>query len=170
VDETKRDGYRPIIRRNGDTVKLFTRRGHDWTDRYPAAAELRASSFTLDGEAMACGADGIALFDASALTPLDFTRWVKAFGPRRKVSRQRSAIFNPSNFTWRSPELQGRGSRRRASFFRAAAIVLSCARSDPKRLQLFRIMWCGRIYSDDIAAVCGAKHITRERPRRPDEQ
>jgi hypothetical protein len=32
------------------------RRGYDWTDRYPAiataAAKLRASSFTLDGEAV----------------------------------------------------------------------------------------------------------------------
>jgi bifunctional non-homologous end joining protein LigD len=49
-------------------VRLFTRRGHDWTDRYPAiaaaAAKLRAKSFTLDGEAVVAGADGIAVFDA----------------------------------------------------------------------------------------------------------
>jgi ATP-dependent DNA ligase len=44
-------------------VRLFTRRGYDWTDRYPAiagaAAKLRARSFTLDGEAVICGADGV---------------------------------------------------------------------------------------------------------------
>jgi bifunctional non-homologous end joining protein LigD len=49
-------------------VRLFTRRGYDWTERYPAiaaaAAKVRAQSFTLDGEAVVCGADGIALFDA----------------------------------------------------------------------------------------------------------
>ena len=41
------------------TVRLFMRRGYDWTDRYPAiagaAAKLRARSFTLDGEAVVCG-------------------------------------------------------------------------------------------------------------------
>jgi bifunctional non-homologous end joining protein LigD len=49
-------------------VRLFTRRGYDWTDRYPAiaaaAAKLRAKSLTLDGEAVVVGHDGIAVFDA----------------------------------------------------------------------------------------------------------
>ena len=49
-------------------MRLFTRRGYDWTERYPAiaaaAAKLRAKSFTLDGEAVVAGADGVALFDA----------------------------------------------------------------------------------------------------------
>src|SRR5271163_1134135 len=66
VHEIKHDGYRLIVRRDGRG--LFTRRGYDWTDRYPAiavaAAKLRARSFTLDGEAVACGADGVANFDA----------------------------------------------------------------------------------------------------------
>jgi bifunctional non-homologous end joining protein LigD len=45
------DGYRRIVRRDGETVRLFTRRSRDWTERYPAnaAAKLRARSFTLDG-------------------------------------------------------------------------------------------------------------------------
>jgi hypothetical protein len=68
VHEIKHDGYRLIVRRDGDTVRLFTRRGYDWTDRYPAiaraAAKLRAKSFTLDGEAAVCGPDGVAVFDA----------------------------------------------------------------------------------------------------------
>jgi bifunctional non-homologous end joining protein LigD len=49
-------------------VRLFTRRGHDWTARFPgiarAAAKLGARSFTLDGEAAVCGQDGVAVFDA----------------------------------------------------------------------------------------------------------
>jgi bifunctional non-homologous end joining protein LigD len=68
VHEIKHDGYRLIVRRDGKAVRLFTRRGHDWTHRYPSiaagAAMLRARSFTLDGEAVVCGADGIAVFDA----------------------------------------------------------------------------------------------------------
>jgi bifunctional non-homologous end joining protein LigD len=68
VHESKHDGYRLIVHRSGDTVRLFTRRGYDWTDRYPAialaAAKLRARSFTIDGEAAVVGSDGIATFEA----------------------------------------------------------------------------------------------------------
>jgi hypothetical protein len=56
------------VRRDGEAVRLFLRRGHDWTDRYPAiasaAAKLKARSFTLDGEAVVCDPDGLAVFDA----------------------------------------------------------------------------------------------------------
>jgi bifunctional non-homologous end joining protein LigD len=68
VHEIKHDGYRLQVRREGDAVRLFTRRGYDWTGRYPAIAvtamKLRAQSFTLDGEAVVCGPDGVAVFDA----------------------------------------------------------------------------------------------------------
>jgi bifunctional non-homologous end joining protein LigD len=68
VHEVKHDCYRLIVRRDGEAVRLFTRRGYDWTDRYPAiasaAAKLKARSFTLDGEAVVAGVDGVALFDA----------------------------------------------------------------------------------------------------------
>jgi hypothetical protein len=40
---------------------------NDWSKRYPAiartAAALRCTSFTIDGEAVVCGADGVALFN-----------------------------------------------------------------------------------------------------------
>jgi bifunctional non-homologous end joining protein LigD len=68
VHEIKHDGYRLQVRRDGDQVRLFTRRGYDWSNRYPAIAVtatlLRARSFTLDGEAVVCGPDGVAVFDA----------------------------------------------------------------------------------------------------------
>jgi ATP-dependent DNA ligase len=38
VHEIKHDGYRLIARQDGKVVPLFARRGHDWTDRYPAIA------------------------------------------------------------------------------------------------------------------------------------
>jgi hypothetical protein len=42
VHEVKHDGYRLIVRRDGPTVRLFTRRGYDWTERYPAIASAAA--------------------------------------------------------------------------------------------------------------------------------
>ena len=48
-------------------MRLFTRNGHDWTDRYPfiveAALRNRISSFVVDGEAVLLGVDGISDFD-----------------------------------------------------------------------------------------------------------
>jgi bifunctional non-homologous end joining protein LigD len=68
IHEIKHDGYRLQVRRDGEVVRLFTRKGYDWSDRYPAIAvtamKLRAQSFTLDGEACVCGPDGVAVFDA----------------------------------------------------------------------------------------------------------
>ena len=62
IHEIKHDGYRLIVERNGKTVRLWTRNGHDWTKRYPliAAAALRNrnSSFVVDGEAVLLGVDG----------------------------------------------------------------------------------------------------------------
>jgi ATP-dependent DNA ligase len=39
VHEIKHDGYRLQVRREGHAVRLFTRRGYDWSERYPAIAE-----------------------------------------------------------------------------------------------------------------------------------
>jgi ATP-dependent DNA ligase len=68
VHEIKHDAYRLQVRREGDAVRLFMRRGYDWSGRYPAIAVtatlLRARLFTLDGEAVVCGPDGVAIFDA----------------------------------------------------------------------------------------------------------
>ena len=51
VHEIKHDGYRLIVRRDGERVRLFTRRGYDWTEQFStiaaAAAPLRAKSFTI---------------------------------------------------------------------------------------------------------------------------
>ena len=39
IHEIKHDGYRLIVQREGKRVRLFTRNGHDWTDRHPLIAE-----------------------------------------------------------------------------------------------------------------------------------
>ena len=67
IHEIKHDGYRLIVQREGQRVRLFTRNGHDWTDRYPfivaAALRNRINSFVIDGEAVLLGVDGVSDFD-----------------------------------------------------------------------------------------------------------
>jgi bifunctional non-homologous end joining protein LigD len=67
VHEIKHDGYRLMVRRQGARVRLFTRRGFDWSHRFPliveAAGSLRVSSISIDGEAVVCGDDGVSDFD-----------------------------------------------------------------------------------------------------------
>jgi ATP-dependent DNA ligase len=57
-----------MVRREGSRVRLWTRGGHDWADRFPriveAASRLRAPSFLIDGEAVVCRDDGVSDFDA----------------------------------------------------------------------------------------------------------
>jgi bifunctional non-homologous end joining protein LigD len=67
IHEIKHDGYRMIVRKKDGRVRLFSRRGYDWTDRYPlireAVARLRPSALVLDGEAVCCDPDGTANFE-----------------------------------------------------------------------------------------------------------
>jgi hypothetical protein len=48
--------FRLMVRRDGAGMRL--RNGHDWSDRFPLIAEaagaLKARSFLVDGEAVAC--------------------------------------------------------------------------------------------------------------------
>jgi ATP-dependent DNA ligase len=37
--EIKHDRYRLIVRRDGATVRLYTRRGYEWTGRFPAITD-----------------------------------------------------------------------------------------------------------------------------------
>ncbi|MGI4814072.1 MAG: DNA ligase D [Janthinobacterium lividum] len=70
--EIKFDGYRVLARVAGKgrarTVRIFTRNGHDWTDRFPAqAAALKALEIDdgwLDGEAVVLDERGVPSFQA----------------------------------------------------------------------------------------------------------
>ena len=66
LHEIKHDGFRVIARKVGKRVRLYSRPGHDLTYRFPliveALARLRSRSCIIDGEAVACGDDGIASF------------------------------------------------------------------------------------------------------------
>jgi bifunctional non-homologous end joining protein LigD len=67
VHEIKHDGYRLMARRDGNRVRLFTRRGYDWSDKYPRIVDsllsLRVKSIIVDGEAVWAGKDGKSDFD-----------------------------------------------------------------------------------------------------------
>jgi bifunctional non-homologous end joining protein LigD len=66
LHEVKHDGYRLMVRREGDDVLTLTRGGYDWTIRYPAisaaARRLAAPRFVIDGEGVVEGEGGIADF------------------------------------------------------------------------------------------------------------
>jgi bifunctional non-homologous end joining protein LigD len=67
VHEIKHDGFRLIARRDGAGVRLLTRNGHDWTERYPAVAaslgRLRCRSCVIDGEVAIVDDEGRAAFN-----------------------------------------------------------------------------------------------------------
>jgi bifunctional non-homologous end joining protein LigD len=67
VHEIKHDGYRLIVHRDGPTVRLYTRNAYDWTERLSAIAaaaeRIKAKSFTIDGEAVVLGSDGLSRFE-----------------------------------------------------------------------------------------------------------
>jgi bifunctional non-homologous end joining protein LigD len=62
VHEIKHDGYRMMAWRDGDDVRLYTRRGYDWSERYPAVVaavqELKIGSCLIDGELVVCDGAG----------------------------------------------------------------------------------------------------------------
>jgi bifunctional non-homologous end joining protein LigD len=83
VHEIKHDGIRVIARKTELGVRLYSRPSNDLTGRFPliaeAVARLRARSCILDGEAVACGDDGIAVFDRICYKRYDDTVFLYAF-------------------------------------------------------------------------------------------
>ncbi|MGM4955300.1 ATP-dependent DNA ligase [Bradyrhizobium barranii] len=68
IHEIKYDGYRLRVERKGRDVRLLTKNGHNWTDRFPwivqAALNNREQQFVIDGEAVVLGVDGASDFNA----------------------------------------------------------------------------------------------------------
>jgi bifunctional non-homologous end joining protein LigD len=68
IHEIKFDGYRALIAAAGDKVKIFTRSGLDWTDKFAPVAEAIAAldlpSALIDGEIVSPDADGNPSFSA----------------------------------------------------------------------------------------------------------
>src|SRR5215813_13413958 len=66
IHEIKDDGFRLMARRENGRVRLLTRRGYDWTQRFrfiaDAVSGLRCGSCLIDGEAVACDDKGMPVF------------------------------------------------------------------------------------------------------------
>jgi bifunctional non-homologous end joining protein LigD len=83
IHEIKHDGFRMMVRRKGPSIRLFTRNGYDWTDRYPlirqAAHALPAQSFLIDGEAVNCADNGLPDFNTLRYRRNDRSVFLYAF-------------------------------------------------------------------------------------------
>jgi bifunctional non-homologous end joining protein LigD len=81
--EIKHDGFRVIARKESKRVRLYSRPGNDLTHRFPLIVEalgsLRLRSCIIDGEAVACGDDGIASFDRIRYRRFDSSVFMYAF-------------------------------------------------------------------------------------------
>jgi bifunctional non-homologous end joining protein LigD len=68
LHEVKHDGYRILARKQGARVTIWTRRGTDYTNKFPRIAEamrsLRADEALIDGEAVVLRSDGHSDFEA----------------------------------------------------------------------------------------------------------
>jgi bifunctional non-homologous end joining protein LigD len=62
IHEIKFDGYRVQVHLANETVRIFTRRGHDWSRRFKKVARdawhIKAASAVVDGEIVVPAADG----------------------------------------------------------------------------------------------------------------
>jgi bifunctional non-homologous end joining protein LigD len=65
IHEIKHDGFRITARRDGSRVRLISRNGHDLTYRFPlvaaAIAQLPVHPCLIDGEAIVCDDNGVAV-------------------------------------------------------------------------------------------------------------
>ena len=69
------DGYRSQLVIEEGTARVYTRNGHDWSDRYPgivrAASGLRCRSAIIDGEAIVQDRNGASDFLMRCLRPFN---------------------------------------------------------------------------------------------------
>jgi bifunctional non-homologous end joining protein LigD len=72
-----------MARRDPIGIRLLTRNGHDWSPRYPAIVEavnhLKVRSCLIDGEAVACNDQGLAVFDRLRYRRADGSVFLYAF-------------------------------------------------------------------------------------------
>src|SRR5690348_10202243 len=137
IHEIKLDGFRMMVRRDPVRVRLLTRNGHDWTARFPliaAAAEaLRAHSFLIDGEAVACDGDGLPVFD------------------RLRYRRQDGRVFL---YAFDLLEFNGRDMRREPLEARKRSLAVVLRRKAPAGIQF-------NDHCDDLPADIVFRHACK---------
>ena len=112
IHEIKHDGFRLVARRGAERVRLFTRNGNDWSERFPLIVEalnaIKATTCLIDGEAVTCSEAGLADFDglrnrrgdvhlcAFDLVELDGRDLrLEPLTPRRRLLAQRRPAVHP---------------------------------------------------------------------------
>jgi ATP-dependent DNA ligase len=104
IHEIKHDGYRIMAERDHGSVKLYTRNGYDFADRFPLAAaairKLPMRSCLIDGEAIVCDANGLAVFDGEDLrrVPIEERKATLAKSPTTSITAatERSSTSTPA--------------------------------------------------------------------------
>jgi len=83
IHEIKYDGYRMMLIRDQDRVRLISRGGHDWAKRFPlivsSALKLSEKHFVIDGEVVVLDKEGKSDFDALASRKQDKQAMLYAF-------------------------------------------------------------------------------------------
>ncbi|OPA86755.1 DNA ligase D [Pseudomonas fluorescens] len=119
--EIKFDGYRMLARIQGAEVRLFTRNGHDWTERLPrqvkALQALKLKDSWLDGEVVSLDGDGLP----------DFQALQNAFD----IGRSLDIVY----YLFDAPFLDGHDQRKSPVETRRAALKAALAGSRSKLLR-----------------------------------
>lgn len=119
--EIKFDGYRMLTRIREGEVRLFTRNGHDWTERLPRQAKalqaLKLKDSWLDGEVVSLNGDGLP----------DFQALQNAFD----IGRSLDIVY----YLFDAPFLNGQDQREAPVEARRAALKASMAGSRRKLLR-----------------------------------
>lgn len=119
--EIKFDGYRMLTRIREGEVRLFTRNGHDWTERLPHQAKalqaLKLKDSWLDGEVVSLNGDGLP----------DFQALQNAFD----IGRSLDIVY----YLFDAPFLNGQDQREAPVEARRAALKASMAGSRSKLLR-----------------------------------
>jgi bifunctional non-homologous end joining protein LigD len=68
LHEIKHDGFRMIAWRDGERVRVISRHGRDWGDRFPAVEALAVRPCIIDGEVIACDGDASPVSSCSGTT------------------------------------------------------------------------------------------------------
>lgn len=119
--EIKFDGYRILARIRDGEVHLFTRNGHDWTERLPRQAKalqaLKLKDSWLDGEVVSLNSDGLP----------DFQALQNAFD----IGRSLDIVY----YLFDAPFLDGRDQRQEPVESRRAALKSALSASKSKLLR-----------------------------------
>jgi ATP-dependent DNA ligase len=109
LHEIKHDGFRILARRDARGVRLFTRNGYDFADRFSkiveAVSNLPVRSCFIDGEAIVVDEDGLSVFELLRYRRHDHAAVLCAFDLieldgndlRRTTVEQRKAAW-PSSY------------------------------------------------------------------------